>query len=242
MNNHSINNQEAIFPLISIDPETKIWKCVGTGFFIESSGYFVTAKHIFYNNDGSSLQTLYGVQTTSNNEYHLRSIITFSCHPNADIAIGLLGGRRIPGKDDQPPEPGLMCALDFTSVNQGDNILSFAFPLSQNEHQGGTEFKLTFKSAFAYGNILEYLSEGSPIIRNRCFVTDMNIEHGASGGPVIRGDYVIGINSSRMNFSDQPPISYITQIDFILDLSVIEKSVEYPVKFMVNSGFLICKE
>ncbi len=59
-----VDQEVPIFPLISYSPDKNIWKCVGTGFFIQPLGGFVTAKHVFYDNSGKNLPTLYAVQTT----------------------------------------------------------------------------------------------------------------------------------------------------------------------------------
>lgn len=45
-----------------------------TGCFINPIGAFVTAKHPHMSSDKKTVDTLYGIQCISRNEYHLRPV------------------------------------------------------------------------------------------------------------------------------------------------------------------------
>jgi hypothetical protein len=232
--------EEPIFPLVSYNPDTNIWKCVGTGFFIQGLGGFVTAKHVFLDNSGQPLPTLYGVQTTATNERHLRPIKHVVTHPNADICIGMLGKRRLRGGVNVDPEIATAFSLKFQRLDNGDKVKSYAFPLTEKDSLETGEFEFTFQGKWAVGEIVDFHEKGSPVVRNRCYQTTMNIEHGASGGPVLRNDLVIGINSSGMEvMENETPISFVTPIDLILDLSVPNGQDLITVKELVDNGSIV---
>ncbi len=55
----------------------------------------------------------------------------------------------------------------------------------------------------------------------------MLIKHGASGGPVLRGNTIIGVNSTGFDiFQNEEPISFITPITQILELTLRDSDGE----------------
>jgi hypothetical protein len=234
--------EEPIFPLVSFFPAKGIWKCVGTGFFIQPLGGFVTAKHVFFENDGSHLPSLFAVQTTSTMERHIRVLEHFVPHPDADIAVGFLGKRGIGGGVNTEPEIATNFTIDLNRLETGDKVRTYAFPLTKSEilEEGKTEF--VFSGKWAGGEIVNYLENGSPLVKNRCYQTTMSIEHGASGGPVLKNDLVVGVNSSAMTLPQgEIPISFVTPIDFILDLSVPNGKTLISIKELVKNGSIPVK-
>jgi hypothetical protein len=229
--------EEPIFPLVSFNPETGVWKCVGTGFFIQGLGGFVTAKHVFFDNECNPLPTLYGVQTTAANERHLRPIKHVVPHTEADICVGMLGKRRLQGGINIDPEIATSFSLNFKKLDSGDKVRTYAFPLTETNALEGGEYEFTFSGKWAAGEIVDFHEEGSPVVRNRCYQTTMLIEHGASGGPVIKNNLVIGINSSGMDvMENEIPFSFVTPIELILDLSVPNGKGTITIKELVKEG------
>jgi S1-C subfamily serine protease len=234
--------EEAIFPLVTYFPAKNIWRCVGTGFFIQGYGGFVTAKHVFFDNNDEHLPTLFAVQTTPTMERHIRILKHFVAHPDADIAVGFLGKRRLKGGADVTPEIAASFILNFEKLNVGDRVRTYAFPLTQTENLGEGQFEFTFAGKWADGDIVDIHEEGSPLVRNRCYQTTMKIEHGASGGPVLKNDLVVGINSSSMTLPDgEVPISFVTPIDLILDLSVPNDDKMISIRDLVANGSITAK-
>jgi hypothetical protein len=73
------------------------------------------------------------------------------------------------------------------------------------------------------GQILEYLPDGTGRLRSPCFLTNMEIKSGSSGGPVLRDNHVIGVNSRSFDMdATEEPISFITPIRQIFDLILKE--------------------
>ena len=232
-----------IFPIVTFNPETKKWKCLGTGFFINPVGAFASAKHLYINSDGKAEQTLFGIQNVNNKEYHLRPVTNLVIHKNADLMIGTLGKRRLPGKNIQPVLTKYF-GLDLQKLNNGDEVTTFAFPNTKsidfNDELNSIEF--TFKGVFSKGNIVDFYEGGSPVVKNRCYQTNMPIDSGASGGPVFKKSHIVGVNSSSLSLMEgEEPISFITPIDYILDLQVQENGKFINVKELISRGYIKTK-
>jgi hypothetical protein len=88
------------------------------------------------------------------------------------------------------------------------------------------------------GKVLVHLPNGTGTLRSECFVTNMEIRSGASGGPVLRGNHIIGVNSASMEFlGNEEPVSFITPILKILDLKLEDGKGEYTnVKELIKNG------
>lgn len=216
-----IQAEELIMPLVTFDPAKAEWRCVGTGFFIQPLGGFVTAKHVFQNNDGTDLATLYGIQTLSNNERHVRPVVDINYHPNADICIGMLGKRRLSDGSDLPASIAPAFSLDLRQLPIGDSIKTFAFPLTKTEYLEENKAEFTFQGKWSTGKIEDFHEQGFSLLKNRCYQTSMHIDHGASGGPVLRNNLVIGVNSTGYQLAEEDgPLSFITPIDYLLEMTV----------------------
>jgi len=232
-----VNPEECIFPLVTYIPNRNIWRCLGTAFFITPNGGFVTAKHVFFDNDRNYYPTLYGVQTTHNGEHHLRILRHLVLHENADIGVGMLGARRVPVEQNIQPEITPYFQLDFGRPANGDTIRTFAFPLTEREDLGNGQVEFEFFGTWSPGNITGYHPEGSLMVRNECYQTSMQIDFGASGGPVLKNDLVIAINSSAGNVPEgAEPESYISPIDLILDLQVPNGDGRISIRELVHKG------
>tara|TARA_B100000378_G_C18032826_1_gene408068 strand:+ start:120 stop:833 length:714 start_codon:yes stop_codon:yes gene_type:complete len=232
---------EAIFPIVTFDPDNNTWNCLGTGYFINPVGAFATARHLFMTDGKQTEKTLYGVQNINNEEYHLRPATKLISHNEADVMIGTLGKRRIEQKD-YPASISKYFALDFDSLSKDDEISTFAYPNTIKEilQTGETEF--SFKGKSSNGRIVDLHEKGTSKVKNRCYQTTMRIDSGASGGPVIKNGYIVGVNSSSFDlFGDEEPISFITPIDYILDLYVKEKERLISVKELIESGYIKTK-
>ena len=230
-----------VFPILTFNPSSRKWKCLGTGFFISPVGAFVTAKHLFMNSDGEAEQTLYGIQSLNDKEHHVRPVKKLIYHKDADLIIGLLGNRRI-GQKDFPPHLTEYYGLDLNSLENGDEIETFAYPNTLTTELEGNAFEFSFDGITSSGSVIDYHEGGSPVVKNRCYQTNMKIDSGASGGPVFKDGYVVGVNSSGYSLADEEePLSFITPIDYILDLSVTEDDRIIPVTELIKEGVIIVK-
>ena len=68
----------------------------------------------------------------------------------------------------------------------------------------------------------------------------MEIKSGASGGPVLRGNHLIGVNSSSFDMgATEDPISFITPIQQIFDLTLKDSDGrKTSIKELMDSGHM----
>lgn len=68
----------------------------------------------------------------------------------------------------------------------------------------------------------------------------MIIDSGCSGGPVFKDGWVIGINSTSFDVSaEDAPVSFITPVEYLLDLQVPFENNLTPVKDLASIGKVI---
>jgi hypothetical protein len=155
--------------------------------------------------------------------------------------IGILGKRR---KDFQgiKPELSKYSVIDFEPLNIDDEIYTYSFPNTTSIVLNEEDEEFTFIGTYSKGKIIDFHENGSAHLKSRCFQTNMKMDGGASGGPVFKKGYIVGINSSSFNLSpEEEPISFITPIDYILDLTVIENGKKITVKQLIEGGYIKTK-
>lgn len=217
--------ETSIFPLVSYSPKREEWVGLGTGFFIDGRGGFVTARHVFYNDgiSGKHVETLYAVQSLPNGERILRSISEFAVHPKADIAFGYLGYARnhFVWSYMTPIASGF--TISNVPLKIDDQISTFAFPRTTSEDISEQQQLFTFRGRWEFGKIIEYHPEGMGHLHKGegVFQTNMIIDNGASGGPVLKDRLVVGVNSVGLNFGAEDqgdPVSGIVPISYLYDI------------------------
>jgi hypothetical protein len=220
-NVHPLN---AIFPIFEVK-NGNLWVSSGTGFFVlHNNPYFATAKHNLTDNEGVVLPHLAAIQCVRNGskfEYFPRRIRDIKPHPNADIAIGLLGESLI----DRKPAPDTNEAFLITGRHptKEERIATFAIPKPIVNCKSSEVIDIEFAPRLMYGNIQAYLPTGRPSLGGECYQTSMGFEGGASGGPVFGTDErVFGINSRAFELNSDhdglPAISWVSSVRAIADL------------------------
>jgi hypothetical protein len=234
--------KETVFPIVTYNPETNKWKCLGTGFFISPVGAFITARHLFMDKDNNMEPTLSGIHNINNQEYHVRPVKKMIIHKDSDFIIGLLGKRRLNSQDFEP-ELSKYSVLDFDPLQTEDEIYTYSYPNTIREDFDDESSEFTFTGTFSHGKIVDFHEVGPGILQNRCYQTNMKIDSGASGGPVFRKGYIVGLNSTSFTLPEgEEPISFITPIDYILDLIVEENGKEISVRELIKNGYIKTKE
>jgi hypothetical protein len=224
---------ELVFPILRLK-EDGDFQTVGTGFFVHPAGGFVTAKHCLYNNNVYD-DKCYAVHSITANYHEIRKIRYFEAHPIADIGMGMLKGQ-IRRRDDGELVLKASFPVSLVHIEIGEKISTIAYPrMKISSGKIGT-----FRCDKFEGKIVEYLPDGSASVKDECYQTNMLVKSGASGGPVLRGNQIIGVNSSSISVAiHEEPISFITPIIKILDLTLKDSMGKTTtVKELISKGYM----
>lgn len=211
---------ELSFPIIRYTEQKQI-EAIGTGFFFHPAGGFITAKHNLYSK-GKYDENCFAIHSVSKGQHLIRKIQYFEPHPDADIGVGMLRGQLL---NNQTHDIHLKASLSvsLTPPQIDDEISTLAYPRMKikKEKYG------TFPCDKYVGKILEYRQEGTGRLTNECYITNMELKSGSSGGPVLRGNNIIGVNCSSFDLGEEyEPISFITPIHMIFDLELKDSDGE----------------
>ena len=100
----------------------------------------------------------------------------------------------------------------------------------------------TFRGTWAEGNVNDYHIQGFSMLKNKCYQTDMRIDSGCSGGPVFKQGYVVGINSTSFEISHEDnPISFITPVEYLLDLQLRFENETFSIRNMIQNGIVVAE-
>lgn len=214
-------NEQAVFPFFSFNRTRETFTGLGTGFLINPLGWFVTAKHIFFDNKDKLFDNIFGIQSLSNLDRVIREVTHVTVHSVADIIVGKLGVARSPSAKDVDIEPTQFFTLSFKKLFLNDRMLGFGYSDVTKECVGTLEtFKI--KGTWSSGVIDQFLPKGRGFNKHRCYITSMNTESGQSGGPVFNNNHVVGVISTGMGTFEENnrPYTVITPIDYLLDFSL----------------------
>ena len=231
---------ELIFPIIYHNEKTEKFYARGTGYFIHPAGGFITAKHVLFDN-GKLLKPCFGIQSFKGGEHLLREIVAFFPHDSADIGVGMLKGHLM--KNAQPHFVASF-PISLSKPQIGDKIRTYAFPKSEVQVEYGKQLGI-FKGTWSTGKIRQLIRAGEHhLLKTDVYETSMHIEGGASGGPVLRGTSVIGVNSTGWEFGEGfEPSSCITPIHEILDLEVSDSNdKKSTLRQLIHEGFVAAVE
>lgn len=216
-----LNPISPIFPILTGDKVNKEFKFLGTGFFINTFGGFLTAKHVLYDLDSNHINPFLAI-TTHDEKQYVRYLYKSFPHPTADICFGLLRrdahlGDEYINIDFQTP---VMQILE-DEPKPGDTIQTFAYPNSKIEYEDDEQWG-TFQGDWFNGKILDILPyRDQTFYPYQVIESNMTVLGGASGGPVMKNAYVIGVNSSGVDFGDTcESVSYITPIKFAHEIDI----------------------
>lgn len=213
---HPVN---AVFPIFQFVPNEP-WIPLGTGFFIASNGLFVTAKHVLTDREsGELLDELVGIHVLRDRGlFGFRRIVGVQLHNSADVAVGFLEDSQSLKTGVQTINHSLLLTKRIPQAN--DKVVTFAIPKPTAGWVEGGMIELTFAPRLIQGVIEEHYPDGRDriLMPSHCFQTSMELQGGASGGPVFFGDgFVFGVNSTGF---DGTPVSFVSSITDILSLLV----------------------
>lgn len=223
---------ELVFPIVRISSENN-FEAVGTGFFVHPAGGFVTAKHCLYE-DNVYDDSCFAIHSVGDGQHLVRKIQYFEAHPNADIGMGMLKGQLRKADGELLLKASFPVSLTRPII--GEEIMTFAYPhmTIENDNTG------TFPGDWFKGKVIEHLPDGTGKLKSEAFAKSMLIKHGASGGPVLRGNHLIGVNSSGFDaFGTDDPLSFITPISQIFDLKLRDSDgKETTVHELMKNGYM----
>ena len=238
-NGIEFRNEQGIFPILVFQKSIQRFKCIGTTFFINGLGVFLTARHVF-DDELIDDNMIFVTQNLSNNRSVNRVVTNLCIHPTADIAVGLVGiARDLLTAKEVPYEIAPNCRLSFKSLENGTQLMGFGYPRA-NEITNANLTTFEFRGRWADGIVEDFHPDGLSKLKNKCYQTNMVIDSGCSGGPVFKDGWVVGINSTSFDVSgDDTPVSFITPVEYSLGLQLPIDGRLMPVKEMVETGKVI---
>jgi len=160
---------------------------LGTAFFIDNDGTFLTAKHIFPGKDSTKEHTYNAIT------FDLQNSQPVPC-PISDLEFShqfdIASGRVQEASDIQPLD---LATKDYP-VNW--NVITAEFSRTHPEQMEDGKVALTFEPCFRKGNVMRYYKSTYPeSIPTQCLELSFPALKGASGAPVVveRGGSVIGM-------------------------------------------------
>ena len=204
-----------VFPIIkalTYSDGREVHKLIGTGFFLDPTGMFLSARHVFtgkesaFDMEGASGIAVYCAHAVNlQRKIVLRHIDIFSIkiHSHTDIAGGRVEMNQY-GRGDRSITPDDLKQTAYIphatadSVPVGSRIYTIAYPRTILGYDPGN-VKIHFQSDSFSGRITKHYPDGRDrsMIPWPCYETDMEIMSGASGGPVFvsgSGGVVFGVN------------------------------------------------
>jgi hypothetical protein len=207
--------REVIFPIFKVDNKN-CYHLIGTGFYIADNGIMVTAKHVIEDaiKSNLSLETLH----FEGENWVLRKVDFFTLHSDADIAIVHLKGLIF--KKSGLPLINSKLKIGYCKPKEGDHLYTYAYPKTSVAYEDIQRFNVvptTFDG---------YVSDAYPNGRDRvmlpsaCYLVQMDIKGGASGGPVMDSSgAVVAINSTSFNYpNDDIGTTFVSCFQDVLEM------------------------
>ncbi len=192
-----------VFPIVKVlfYPEgVEVHKVIGTGFFLDGNGIFLSARHLFQGKgsaldkedaDGYAVYCVHAVNLES--KYVLRHIDVSSIktRKDTDIAVGKVEINQFGRPNENITENELKntAHLNYVSgenIALGTKIFTVAHPLTTVSNISKGHIDIHVNSEAYEGKITKHhpVSRDAGLISWPCYETDMEVKGGASGGPV----------------------------------------------------------
>jgi len=197
------------FPLLTHDSDGR-WRLVGTGFYVNDSGFFVTARHVVEDvlQNGEQISPLVILHLHSPtglfgpSESHLRPIMQCWLDDVADVALGVAA----PATSIATGEiiKNWTWTLSWLVPPIGTLASTYAFP-NHTIIDNGRRFRF---APHAYGGRIDGFGDtrDALIMPFPYLQVGFRIHGAASGGPILSGGHVIGINCTELQENiDHPP-------------------------------------
>ena len=215
--------REAVFPIIKHDSDGGI-DFIGTGFYISTSGLFVTARHVLHeaiDGQGNQISSLSIIHLFNGNKVLIRPVLRFCSSNTADVSVGVAA----PMTHDVTGETlrSKILKISFSPVVIGEKVMTFAYPNTVVERDDSKSIINSYPNKYD-GCIEEYFPEkrDSHFMPWPCYRTNIYIHGGASGGPVFSASSgrVIGVNCSSYKGSEN--VSFVTALGTIRNTTIAD--------------------
>lgn len=209
---------EPIFPLLLKDAHSGEETVRGTGFFISSTGLFITARHVILDALDAEQRYVHPLGTAHrlpNGRIKMRTVLMAHFYANTDIAIGSVD--LTPGRGEGASYKSIVLPLSYAALLPGTKIHSHSCYNSDFSSR-----PIHYEVSKRVGQLVAFHPSGRDrgMLQNPCWETTMEIPPGASGGPVFRDDgAVIGVNSTSIAGMN-PPCSFISDIYHAWDMEI----------------------
>lgn len=211
--------KRAIFPILKIqDGQTHF---IGTGFFVTTLGFFITARHVLEDIigcDGVPTGSIRIIQFHDGMKFCPRPVIRFCAHEHADVAVGVCA--EMTHKVTGEPLYNKVLPISLDRAQLEEHVYTYAYPGTIVESQEAA-VDVALRCKFYAGKVQEYYPSGRDriFLPYPCYRTSITLHGGASGGPVLgESGKVIGVNST--GFDGATDISFISRIEDCLDLTI----------------------
>lgn len=222
----TVQGQEVVIPILKATDNPRRLACIGTGFFISTSGIFVTASHVVreaIDSTTSNMSGLLVVHFIPPTTFIMRNVSKITTHKRADVAVGALETLINP-QTGQPLRNKILTLT--TQIPSSDaEVHTWAYPNALTIHEGKIGSVRIIPKHYS-GKILEEHREGRDriMLPGPCYCTNLGIEGGASGGPVFDSNgHVFAINSTGFDGSE---IAYVSHIQSIGGLPINQYQLE----------------
>jgi len=217
---------------------------LGTGFFITTTGLFVTARHVLldtFDSHGVERYPIGIVQILPEGLYIQRPILRCTSHRKADVAVGVAAPMK--RKQDGKPLINPVLTLTFVPPDLDARVVTFAYPKHANEILDNAQI-ISLMPTWYDGDVKEYYPTGRDrvLLPAPCYRTSIIIHGGASGGPVFsRSGCVFGVNSTGIDGTD---ISFVSRINEIFSLTIEGVSMgsepprSVPISEIIRAGHI----
>ncbi len=212
-----MEGHKVVFPFVVKQGEQI--KFLGSGFFIQQGGGFVTAKHNLYDGEKSIIDDLLIIDYRAEGEFHPRRISHVFKHKIADILLGMCSW--------DVRQPDVFIENDFLTMAKaqpkiGETVHTYAYPKNEVVKMEDGSFVGEFQPMYQFGEVVEYFPNGRDrtFLPGPCYQTTILVEGGSSGGPIFNQEgKVVGINSTGYE-GVTPPVSFFTPISEIFEFRI----------------------
>jgi hypothetical protein len=215
----------AIFAIVTRPTPTSL-RLLGTGFYVQPKGGFVTAAHVALEAEKLICEQPGSVvisHTMPDGRTFFRPIWRLFLHPTADVAFGVPGAEFVNDRTGEIYRAKVLC-LKNTPPDVGAPISTWAYPLHRLVGDEATGQVLQLQPTFYNGVLQKLFSERGPSAKLNppYYQTNIHLYGGSSGGPVFNFDgEVFGVASCSYDGAED--IAFVTPAAALLDIEVPER-------------------